>query len=1406
MAKWNHKGLTPEEREKRKEALRKQVEGIINNFENSPEDIVEYLKFNSKFHQYSSNNTMLIYEQNNFAQFCASYKSFQDMGYQVQKGQTGMKIFVPYITTVFHDPESDQWIKLSEGTKEQKALVKAGQLESKQYTSFGIGTVFDIGQTDCPPEDYPKLFDMGFASETHQRLYHALVNYAESQNISVEEKFLPSISTRGYYQRSDNSITLSDKLNDSMKLSVMSHELSHAIMHGDEMATQLPQLQKEIEADSLSLMIRQHLGITDVEDIRQDHLKSAYKKYVKMIEEDNGNTDYPDLSKILDNVNKAYNGIIDDFDKSISNYLELHQETVQKLTLNEYLGLQGLASPYSDYMIDKVKIPRGLTQRQQNKHDKQALEANEEYHTRRDAAIKEYNEKVASGEIIPPTNVERYIKAAKGHPDNKSTQAAIRVLTKRGYIQDSNGNWIKSTEVISQNKKDFKQTIDDFLNGNINPTDQIFVCQTTEVMRVCGADNLDVMIYQDTIRKILSDDFSKFEHPHNLTVDTLKQLPDQLQKPVMVFKGSHEGSIVLVTDLFNENSEQIIISCELDSGSQWNKINRITSMYGKENIANYLNTQITKGNLIGCHKKVANQMLHSVGLYLPSENTFIDYTDIISNFDKNVNRNNLTNEERIMEDKIYAPETTIYFEDQKIFDELTTNPNIRYHFHNHYFGNIKFTDKNIIGHLGKCTFNRCTFENFNGNNIDLSESSFRNCKIINSSFENSSFYNTGINYSQILNSNFSHADFFLAEIRDSALAGNNFSGVTFSKADLIDVHINNSIINEPIQNLTAEQITLHGATHKEVELHRAHIFEDLKLELVSFEQIVEQSKASLEPLPEIGQNNTETNSKQIKFKILPADSVTEYLYNVQVHFKYEFTDEFVYSGIGRFCKNLDEVDKYINKIENDYSKDGYTFSYEGRDKAVQKQHYDMLKTIAEYEQELNVSPEERIVEMNYNTAHWQPKDNITPKQVEELYNGIINEQNQNLSNENTLNAQLEEANELAIKFNGDYWSIVDKSTQKELALPTGDTTSEILHIIAHECPEYREFINNNFDKLIDDIARAEQSISDEAISVEHDRLSAAISQGGFGEDMADSAAYQKLQHLENLMSASDDVLENNVEPKIVAKFSEQDTNNTIVKNVKADAELQATINNQLEEANELPIDVLCDDGKIQWYSFLSGINNTEKVKELLQNIQRDTKQIVSIYQNSDEYQLVHLNNDLQIIPYSDNVYPDADAALKAVMENDNIAKLVPYEDMLQASVTQDLTALSECDNNKYPYIKINWSDNSELTQEGYLTFDKAEDLFRNINDVNQDKGTIDKTSISLFLNNQNTYNLDLNLGSESGGIAKHLNQLINENDICSDKSLQHLQEYLRENGLLAEQEFQSEQAEQRDLFDFAEMI
>lgn len=968
MANWKKK-YNAQEAEKRKEALRQQVEGIINNFENSPENIVEYLKFNSKFHQYSVKNTMLIYEQNEFAQFCASYKAFQNMGYHVQKGQTGMKIFVPRITTVFLDSDTNQWMKLSEGTKEQKAKVKSGQLESKQYTSFGIGTVFDIGQTDCPPEDYPKVLDMGYASESHNRLYRALVNYAESQNISVSEKFLPTITARGYYLRSDHSITLSDKLNDSMKLSVMAHELSHAIMHSDDAAADLPQMQKEIEADSLSLMIRQHLGITDIEDVRQSHLQSAYKKYIEMANENNGDNEYPDLSEILDNVNRAYTVIIDDFDKSISNYLKQNRdislirnkiiETVKTNIINDALKYNS---------IDKLKTSRYF--------------------------VSQVKDEI--GKIAFNNDYELTVKEEKSILDE-----------------------------IFESNKNFSQTIDDFLNGKINPYYQVFVCETTEVMKACGVKDLNVVINQSSIKKILSDDKEKFPHAHNLSIQELKELPKQLQKPIMALKGSHENSVVFVTDIKDFRNNEILISVDIDTAGYKQSVNRVTSMYGKDNITNYLRTQLDNGNLIGCDKKRANQMLSTKGLQLPPATTFIDYTDIISDSDKNVNTEILTD------------------------SQVSVN--------------------------------------------SLHQHQLQQLKIIHAHNPAPNDYQTWIR-------NINDVKTFDETLKDSDFIGWEDEGFdeSYSAADARIA-------------LEAGKITVYSS----------------------------------HPI-----------------------------------------------GQGVF-----------------------------------------------------VSP-----------SYMEAKN----------YSG-----------------------------NGKVYS-------KEVALT--------------------------------DIAWIDPT------------------QGQYAAVNEDERAITK----------------------------------------------------QLENTEELPIDVLCDNGKIQWYSFANGINNTEKVKDTLQKIQTKEKQVVSILSNDNIHQLVYINDELQLVPYSDHVFPSVDAALRSILENDNIAKLVPYETMLQASVEQDLTVLSKCTNQKYPFVKINWSDNTELAQEGCLPLDKAEKLFTDIN-AGHDESLRQRTNLSLFLDGMNTYNLDVDLGAEPGGITDHLNQLINDSDISSDKSMQHLQEYLKEKGLLDEQELQLEQAKQMNLFDYAEI-
>lgn len=104
----------------------------------------------------------------------------------------------------------------------------------------------------------------------------------------------------------------------------------------------------------------------------------------------------------------------------------------EKISLEHFLFRKGVGFPVDDYMIDKLKIPHGLTQRQEEKLAQEAMKSSNEYHEKRRKAIAEYKELVQKGEIIEPTPLEKRIQTAKGHPDNPSVQAARRLLKKQG--------------------------------------------------------------------------------------------------------------------------------------------------------------------------------------------------------------------------------------------------------------------------------------------------------------------------------------------------------------------------------------------------------------------------------------------------------------------------------------------------------------------------------------------------------------------------------------------------------------------------------------------------------------------------------------------------------------------------------------------------------------------------------------------------------------------------------------------------------------------------------------------------------------------------------------------------------------------------------------------------------------
>lgn len=339
---------TKDLQEQKKELL-KEIEDIAENYQESPEKLAELAAFQSRFYNYSFRNMLLIYSQNRGASFVGSFVKLKELGQQlaaehnqfdangklvyfgVKAGQKGMKILVPVETTLIcTDKAADTWVQLSKATAEQKAAAKAGKLETKKAHRYKLGTVFDIGQTNIPTEYYPQIYSMGYSSEQHAKIFEGLKSYIENElNCPVEINIDNSISLRGRcYTAGRVGIELNDKLEDTQKLSTLTHELGHFLMHRGDVNK--PADQCEVEADIYNIMLNAHFGI-ETNDVRRSHLATSYQNYTAISQRDDKQFD--SLEKIFANANKAYRETVDSIDKYVQLYTD--QNKVQETEIIE---------------------------------------------------------------------------------------------------------------------------------------------------------------------------------------------------------------------------------------------------------------------------------------------------------------------------------------------------------------------------------------------------------------------------------------------------------------------------------------------------------------------------------------------------------------------------------------------------------------------------------------------------------------------------------------------------------------------------------------------------------------------------------------------------------------------------------------------------------------------------------------------------------------------------------------------------------------------------------------------------------------------------------------------------------------------------------------------------------------
>lgn len=181
--------------------------------------------------------------------------------------------------------------------------------------------------------------------------------------------------------------------------------------------------------------------------------------------------------------------------------------------------------------------------------------------------------------------------------------------------KDSNSDFRLSLNESADS--DFAKAVDTTIQGGKPSRQYIPMGTTPDALKMLGLPDTNVLVSRDVLRKVMLD-------KHNVTAETLKQLPKQINHPIAIMKSApqatHDGYVIL-TELLERNistgsDEPIISALHLKNTKDGLEVINIASVYGKNlaGLQNMLNNDLAYWN-----KTKGSQFIESFGLQLPSK-------------------------------------------------------------------------------------------------------------------------------------------------------------------------------------------------------------------------------------------------------------------------------------------------------------------------------------------------------------------------------------------------------------------------------------------------------------------------------------------------------------------------------------------------------------------------------------------------------------------------------------------------------------------------------------------------------------------------------------------------------------------------------------------------------------------
>ena len=209
----------------------------------------QYLDVQARFHNYSFTNTMLILCQRPTATQVASYRKWAELGRQVRKGESAIRVWAPCMRKVSEPSE---------------AIITDGESETaeRKVSGFVLVPVFDVSQTDGDPLPEPcKLLD----GQDDNGIFASLSAYAQSLGYRVETPAeIPGHPTaNGLCEYGNRCLSVASARSPLQMVKSLTHEIGHALLHEPKPDGTREESRSlcELEAESVAYVVCQSLGL-----------------------------------------------------------------------------------------------------------------------------------------------------------------------------------------------------------------------------------------------------------------------------------------------------------------------------------------------------------------------------------------------------------------------------------------------------------------------------------------------------------------------------------------------------------------------------------------------------------------------------------------------------------------------------------------------------------------------------------------------------------------------------------------------------------------------------------------------------------------------------------------------------------------------------------------------------------------------------------------------------------------------------------------------------------------------------------------------------------------------------------------------------------------------------------------